>query len=149
MRPSLEDTLISIAFTVSKRSTCTRGHNGAVIATPSGVILSTGYNGAPSGMPHCEHECNCSTPLDHSSECLTQIGCTTAVHAEANAVYFAARNGISTNGAIMYSTSGACIKCAEAIIQSGITSFVYDLEYRVWQGVELLKAAGVEVKRHG
>ena len=136
-RPSTVDTLIEIAITVSKRSTCDRRHNGAVIATSNGVVLSTGYNGSLSGMPHCDHESN----PDES-------GCTTAVHAEANAVYFAARNGVSVKDAIIYCTTEPCVKCAEAIVQSGISFCVYDQEYRSHAGIELLEKAGVLVNKY-
>lgn len=153
IRPSLVDTLISIAVTVSKRSTCSRRNNGAVIATEKGVVLSTGYNGSLSGMEHCNHDCECTRFLleeVHDSWCPAHVenGCTTAVHAEANAVYFAARNGVSTEGSSIYCTTEPCIKCAEAIVQSGIIECVYELEYRTHAGIELLRAAGVRVAKH-
>jgi dCMP deaminase len=160
VRPSLETTLIEIAFTVSKRSTCSRRNNGAVIATSTGVVLSTGYNGSLSGMAHCDHECDCGVNLfnpndfstdhfafKHNSECPAhpENGCKLAVHAEANAVYFAARNGVSTNGAHIYCTTEPCTKCAEAIVQSGISKVVYSQEYRDHSGIRLLQEAGIEV----
>jgi dCMP deaminase len=162
MRPSIEDTLISIAITVSKRSTCSRRNNGAVIADRKGVVLSTGYNGSLSGMPHCDHECDCGAELiehqtfqgtvreyRHHEKCPAHPnnGCTLAVHAEANAVYFAARNGVSVEGATIYCTTEPCVKCAEAIVQSGIIECWYDQEYRIHAGIELLRAAGVKVYR--
>jgi dCMP deaminase len=124
-----------------------------VIANSKGVVLSTGYNGSLSGMEHCDHECVCFEPLTgngiHDIECPAHPnnGCTLAVHAEANAVYFAARNGVSTEGAIIYCTTEPCVKCAEAIVQSGIMECIYDLEYRSHAGIELLRAAGVKVFR--
>lgn len=162
-RPSLESTLLEIAITVSKRSTCSRRNNGAVIATPSGVVLSTGYNGSLSGRPHCIHECDCddefiverligySEKVDnrdlHAKSCPAhpENGCTLAVHAEANAVYFAARNGVSVEGADIYCTTEPCVKCAEAIVQSGIKRVYYGQQYRSHAGVELLQDAGIEV----
>ena len=152
-RPSLSDTLMTIAITVSKRSTCSRRNNGAVIANARGVVLSTGYNGSLSGMSHCDHECDCLAQLGsgniHESECPAHPsnGCATAVHAEANAIYFAARNGVSTAGSIIYCTTEPCIKCAEAIVQSGIVECIYELEYRSHAGIELLVDAGVIVQR--
>lgn len=156
MRPSTEETLISIAFTVSERSTCSRRNNGAVIANEKGVILSTGYNGSLSGMPHCDHECDCGANLMemvnnpfqtnlHHEKCPAHPnnGCTIAVHAEANAVYFAARNGVSTEGTSIYCTTEPCVKCAEAIVQSGISNVYYRQEYRNHDGIELLSNAGV------
>ena len=150
MRPSIEDMLIEIAFTVSKRSTCSRRNNGAVIADQRGVPLSTGYNGSLAGMDHCDHECDCGAILgnfEHRTDCLAHEnnGCTLAVHAEANAVYFAARNGVRTEGMTIYCTTEPCVKCAEAIVQSGIVKCVYAQDYRVHDGINLLVAAGIEV----
>lgn len=138
MRPTIDETLIQIAFTMADRSTCDRRHNGAVIATESGVVLSTGYNGSLSGMDHCDHKTN---PDEN--------GCTTAVHAEANAIYFAARNGVAVNNSIIYCTTEPCLKCAEAIVQSGINQCVYSLTYRDHSGLALLERAGVQVKQIG
>jgi dCMP deaminase len=167
MRPSINQTLLEIASTVSKRSTCSRRNNGAVIADSRGVILSTGYNGSLSGMRHCSHECDCddefiverligySEKTDnrelHTETCPAHPsnGCTTAVHAEANAVYFAARKGVSVEGCLIYCTTEPCVKCAEAIIQSGICEVVYQQEYRDHSGLELLKKANVTVTKVG
>jgi|ERR1043166_3647818 dCMP deaminase len=154
MRPSITETLLEIAFTVAKRSTCSRANNGAVIADSRGVVLSTGYNGSLSGMDHCDHECDCgmwivSKNEFHHEDCPAHPSnsCQLAVHAEANAVYFAARNGIMVQGASIYCTMEPCVKCAEAIIQSGISKVVYSNEYRRHDGLELLEKAGIEVAR--
>ena len=158
IRPSIEETLLEIAFTVSKRGTCSRAQNGAVIADSKGVVLSTGYNGSLSGMLHCDHDCDCSGDLmqmisnpfqdsvhDKACPAHPNNGCKTAVHAEANAVYFAARNGVSVNGAIIYCTMEPCVKCAEAIVQSGIQKVVYSKDYRDHSGIDLLNEAYVVV----
>jgi len=157
VRPSIEETLLEIAFTVAKRSTCSRRNNGAVIADSKGVVLSTGYNGSLSGMLHCDHECDCGVALledfiqhNHATKCPAHPnnGCQTAVHAEANAVYFAARNGVSVNGATIYCTTEPCVKCAEAIVQSGIQKVVYSQEYRDHSGLELLEQAYIVVVKY-
>jgi dCMP deaminase len=155
IRPSIEETLLEIATTVSKRGTCSRAQNGAVIADSKGVVLSTGYNGSLSGMEHCDHECDCGigmldTVASHHSDCPAHPsnGCTIAVHAEANSIYFAARNGNSTLGAVIYCTMEPCVKCAEAIVQSGISKVVYSKEYRIHDGLNLLKQAGVEIVKN-
>lgn len=180
MRPRLEDTLLEIAVTVSKRSTCSRRNNGAVIANSKGVVLSTGYNGSLSGQPHCDHECTCGADIElnihlhnvylngekldeeekrelevminsvpHDKDCPAhpENGCTLAVHAEANAIYFAARNGVSVEKATIYCTTEPCTKCAEAIVQSGISTVWYSQEYRSHAGVELLRHVGIDVFR--
>lgn len=152
-RPSFSETLLEIAATVAKRSTCSRRNNGAVIADSRGVVLSTGYNGSLAGFPHCDHECECGKGLlgmdEHEWDCPAHLnnGCTIAVHAEANAVYFAARNGISTQGAIMYCTTEPCVKCAEAIIQSGISEVAYSNEYRDHSGLDLLTKANIRIHK--
>lgn len=181
-RPTIEQTLLEIAFTVSKRSTCSRRNNGAVIADSRGVVLSTGYNGSLSGMPHCDHECDCTASLifymcdgiatgdqnqpyaecgltyshvshkleKHDLDCPAHPnnGCQLAVHAEANAVYFAARKGVSVEGQIIYCTTEPCVKCSEAIVQSGIKKVVYRQSYRDHSGLDLLIKAGVEVEQN-
>lgn len=149
-RPSIDETLLNIAFTVSERGTCSRARTGAVIADSRGVILSTGYNGSLSGQDHCDHECECMaefTEEPHWNNCPAHPnnGCVNAVHAEANAVYFAARNGVSVEGASIYCTTLPCVKCAEAIVQSGIKKVVYRLDYRIRDGVKLLEEVGIEV----
>jgi dCMP deaminase len=161
-RPTLSETLMEIAFTVSKRSTCSRRNNGAVIADSKGVVLSTGYNGSLSGFPHCDHDCNCGVDLynshveydsyrynDHHEYCPAHPDnkCQIAVHAEANSVYFAARKGVSVEGCTIFCTTEPCVKCAEAIIQSGISKVVYKQEYTDHSGLELLNKASVEVER--
>lgn len=154
LRPSIEDILLEIAFTASKRGTCSRAQNGAVIADSKGVVLSTGYNGSLSGMLHCDHECDCLAQIGtgeiHENECPAHPnnGCQTAVHAEANAVYFAARNGVSVNGATIYCTMEPCVKCAEAIVQSGIQKVVYRQDYRDHSGIKLLNEAYVVVVKN-
>lgn len=133
MRPSRDHTLMAIATAVSERSTCNRAHVGAVISRGSRVI-STGYNGSPSGMDHCP-----------SPE---EPGCTRTVHAETNAIVFAARYGISTDGCTLYTTVSPCVECAKLIINAGIVRVVYKEPYRLTDGIELLKMTDVEVDRY-
>jgi dCMP deaminase len=126
--------LCEIAQVVAKRSTCCRLHVGAVIAR-DGRTLSPGYNGPPSGMAHCTPEtCNADHP------------CTRAVHAEANAIAFAARHGISIDGAELFVTASPCNECAKLIINSGIKRVVYLDRYRDARPLELLEAAGIETE---
>lgn len=131
-RPSPDQILISHAMLVSQRSTCPRLRVGAVIARESRVIAS-GYNGTPPGMAHCQH------PND--------APCEDAVHAEANAVAFAARYGVSTKDATIYVTTAPCLRCAQLIIAAGITSLKYGMAYRSPAGIQLLKDARVNVVR--
>lgn len=135
-RPSVEDTLMHIAWVWAARSTCSYTHVGAVVHR-EGRILSSGYNGAPAGMPHCEHPPRVpGIPVQP---------CRTAVHAEANAIAFAARHGVPLYLAEMTTTVTPCVACAQLIVQAGITTVYADEAYRDPAGVELLKAASVEV----
>jgi dCMP deaminase len=110
---------------------------GAVIAR-DGRIISTGYVGAPSGLPHCL-DVGCQTGPDG--------GCTRTVHAEANAIAVASRYGTRTNGAVLYCTHGPCNPCAKLIINAGILRVAYEHAYRDGSGTALLIQAGVGVHK--
>jgi dCMP deaminase len=124
---------LAVAFLFAEHSTCVRGHVGAVIAR-EGRIIATGYNGAPPGMPHCT-EVGCSG----------YVGCTRAVHAEANAIAFAGRYGIPCDAATMYCTHSPCRTCAHLMGSSGIVRVVFAREYRITEPIELLRELGMEV----
>lgn len=138
-RPSRDELCMQIAGLVANRGTCARAQVGAVIAR-HGRVLVTGYNGPPSGLPHCTAPNGCSN-LDRVAE----GGCVRAVHAEANAIAYAARHGISTDGADLYCTHLPCRKCAELIVNAGLSVVYYGLDYRVKEGEVLLRDAGVDI----
>lgn len=126
--------LMKTAEAVSELGTCNRLRVGAVI-TRGGRIISTGYNGAPSGMDHCHHE-------------TSDEPCRISVHAEANAIAFAARlGGVGTNDATLFVTHAPCWECAKLIINSGIHRVVYQHPYRLTEGLELLENAGILVHK--
>ena len=128
-----DELLIRVASLIAERSTCFRSRVGAVIAQ-EGRIISTGYNGTPSGLPHCSpNDCGPDTP------------CTKTVHAEANAIAFAARYGIATEGATLYTQLSPCNDCAKLIINSGIERVVFQDYYRDEMPVDLLARAGIEL----
>lgn len=132
MRISRDQLLIEVAKLMAQRSTCNRAHVGAVIAR-EGRIISTGYAGTPSGLPHCTPEnCNASAP------------CHRTVHAEAGAIAYAARNGIAVEGATIYCTHSPCLECAKILINAGIRKVIYDQAYRKTEGLDLLREAGIE-----
>ena len=144
-----------IAWELSALSTCDRKHVGALIVR-DGRCISWGYNGAPPGLPHCNevlhgwpHPPRSRTEADIMREEMNRLGCKNATHAEANALAFAARQGISTDGGTLYVTVSPCDVCARLIIAAGITAVVYDEEYRDSAGRELLDKAGVQVKQIG
>lgn len=143
-RPSRDETLLDVAHVIARRSTCSRGSVGAVLAL-DGRVLSTGYNGAPEGLPHCDHPLSEGGRIDKSDDeaGTSNRGCQTAVHAEMNAVIYAARHGTKTDGATLYTTYTPCAACAQAIINSGVVRVVAAKEYRRKEGVHLLRQAGI------
>lgn len=151
-RPSTDWVLMTTAMAWSEKSTCDRAQVGAVISR-DGRSFSSGYNGAPKGMPHCDHKCNCKVewdiPLnsDHEPSCRSQQPCKNVVHAEANAIAFAARFGVGTQGAEIHCTRIPCLPCAGLIINAGIERVVWYEEHRDMEGLRRLGEAGLEVIR--
>lgn len=132
---------IRIAEVVASRATCDRKKVGAVLVKNQNII-STGYNGAPAGMPHCDE-------VGHE---LKDMGgresCVRTVHAEANALIQAAKHGNSVNGCILYCTASPCYDCAKLIINSGVNYVIvkefYDSRYGLSSTVgDLLKGSGI------
>lgn len=151
MRPSREECLVATAFVWAKRSTCDRLHVGCVIHR-DGRILTQGYNGAPAGLTHCNHDCDClpsyERPEEHHPDCATRQPCTISVHAEQNAISFAARWGVGLEGSDIVVTHQPCLSCAMSIINAGIKSVTYVREYRLTDGVDLLRGAGIRVEQN-
>jgi dCMP deaminase len=157
MRPSREELLVATAFTWAQRSTCSRLHVGAVIHR-EGRILVQGYNGAPTGLAHCNHECTCTgdypyyneefNETRHSMRCPALMPCTRSVHAEANAIAYAARWGVELEGSAIVITNQPCLNCSMLIINSGIRMVTYVLPYRLTDGVSLLGEAGIPVEQY-
>lgn len=142
-RPSRDSVLIQSAWLWSERSTCSRLHVGAVFAQ-DGRILATGYNGAPAGVEHCDHTCDCfDTPCDPG--CNSLQPCEEAEHAERNAIAFAARYGVALAGSSLYVTHMPCLPCAMSIINAGVKEVHYQVPYRLTEGVELLERVGIQV----
>lgn len=138
-RPSVEEVLLHIAEAWAARATCARAHIGCVIAVHNRIV-SSGYNGAPARMPHCD----CAGPNDPRWE--LNAACPVSVHAEANAIAFAAKSGISTDGGTLYTTMMPCTSCAMLIINSGIVRVVSrNVNVRDPHGENLLELAGLQV----
>jgi dCMP deaminase len=142
MRPSWDKYFIDIVEIVKTRSTCLRRQIGALIVKDK-RILSTGYNGAPSGVRHCE-EAGClrdkmKIPSGERHELCRGL------HAEQNAIVQAALHGTSIEGATIYVTNQPCIICAKMIINAGIKKVVYKGEYPDQISAEMLMEAGIEV----
>ncbi|MBT4034505.1 MAG: dCMP deaminase family protein [Candidatus Marinimicrobia bacterium] len=118
-RTSWDNYFMQIATDVSTRSTCDRKFVGAVIVRDK-MILSTGYNGSIRGLPHCDE-------VGHEME---NGHCVRTVHAEANAIVQAARNGVSIGDADIYVTASPCYNCFKLIANSGIKRIFYGELYR-------------------
>jgi len=129
MRISRDDMFLRVAEVIALRGTCPRATVGAVLVR-HGRIISIGYNGAPSGMPHCEDE-GCDVPFAGG-------GCVRAIHAETNAILWAAREGVSTDQTTMYCTHAPCVNCALTVAMAGITEFHYLYNYRDPGGLKIL-----------
>lgn len=135
---------MNIALDIAKRSTCIRPGRqiGTVIVDENHRIISTGYNGNPRGMPHCE-EIGCireklGIPSGEKAEICT------AVHSEQNALLQA---GPRAEGCTMYTIYNPCNTCAKMIVNAGIKRVVYMKDYPETMGLELLKNAGIVVER--
>lgn len=144
---------MKIARAWSEQSTCSRMSVGCVVAL-DGRTLSSGFNGAPRGMPHCDHTCNCDTSLprnpgfgDHDFDCKLGVEFCVAVHAEANAIAFAARHGIALLGSTLYTTLTPCVKCAELIVNAGVARVVWRTVYRDVAGLDLVVASGISTRQ--
>lgn len=132
MRISREVMLEQLVTVIAQRSTCSRLHVGALVHR-EGRILVTGYNGAPSGLPHCTHDSNNTAP------------CIESVHAEANCIAWAARYGLSVEGAELITTHSPCRGCAQLIINSGISSVKYGELFRDTSSLAPMRMAGIKV----
>lgn len=144
-RPTLDDYFMEIAKVVSKRSTCLRHKNGAVLVRNKHII-STGYNGAPSGIFHCS-DVGCLREKNMIPSGERHELCRGA-HAEANAIVQAALNGTSTASSTMYSTHRPCSFCAKLMINAKIREVVYIYPYSDKLALDLLKSAGVKMRKY-
>jgi dCMP deaminase len=122
---------MEMASVWSRNSYCKRRQVGALIVKDR-MIISDGFNGTPSGFENiCEDENGVTKPY--------------VLHAEANAITKVAKSGNNSDGSTLYVTSSPCLECSKLIIQSGIKRVVYQEEYRLTDGIDLLRRAGIEV----
>ena len=128
----LDKRYLRMASIWAENSYCQRRQVGALIVKDK-MIISDGYNGTPSGFENvCEDEQGVTKP--------------SVLHAEANAITKIARSGNNSEGSTLYVTDSPCIECAKLIIQAGIKRVIYGRKYRLTEGVDLLKRAGIEVE---
>ncbi|MBS1717854.1 MAG: dCMP deaminase family protein [Armatimonadetes bacterium] len=140
-RPSWDAYFMDIAQLVKSRATCPRRQVGALIVKDKHV-LATGYNGAPSGLPHCPAN---GPEHDWPIGCMRAGHCIRSLHAEQNAILQAAKFGVSCAGATMYVTCQPCNTCAKMIINAGITRVIYEGEYPDEFSKELFRDAKTQV----
>ena len=133
MSSKFDHSYLQMAEVWAQNSYCKRRKVGALIVKDK-MIISDGYNGTPSGFENiCEDENGVTKPY--------------VLHAEANAITQVAKSGNSSSGATLYVTASPCMECSKLIIQSGITRVVYRDAYRLMDGIELLKRAGIDVEQ--
>ena len=133
-RVSWDEYFMNIAREVATRSTCSRKHVGAVIVRDR-TILSTGYNGSVRGLPHCDE-------VGHMME---DGHCVRTIHAEANAIIQAAKNGTRIDGAGIYVTASPCWTCFKTIANAGLTRIVFGEFYRDPRIFEMSLLIGIEL----
>lgn len=141
-RPELDDYFMEIAEVVASRSTCLRRKAGAVFVKDK-RILSTGYNGVPKGLPHCE-ETGCPRAGCPSG---THHELCRAVHSEQNAIIQAALHGVSIEGATLYCTHQPCTLCAKMLINAGVKRVVYREDYPDGESLKFFNMARIEVSK--
>ncbi|HKQ62973.1 MAG TPA: dCMP deaminase family protein [Candidatus Polarisedimenticolaceae bacterium] len=125
---------MNIARQAATRSTCDRKHVGAVIVRDK-TILSTGYNGSIRGMPHC----------DDVGHLMENDHCVATVHAEANAIIQAAKNGVRIDGGELYTTASPCWNCFKLIANAGIRRVYYGEFYRDARSIEVARQLGIDL----
>lgn len=161
-RISREKMFILMTHVVSKRSSCLRAQVGALLVK-EGHIISMGYNGPVAGAPDCTPRVTPEEVMNNPfykdrpvAKVLEELnlettcegpGCTRSLHAETNAIAFAAKTGVPVEGCTLYCTMSPCINCAKVIINSGIKEVLYLDEYRDDSGLKMLRNSGVSARR--
>ena len=148
IKPSFDDIYMDLASTLAKRSHCVKAQVGAVL-TKDTRIVSLGYNGPPAGTHNCDLEWpKEGCPRDSKGSC------SLALHAEQNAILYAAKNSMSMEGTTLYVTLSPCIACARVIFTTGIKKVFYKDSYAAFkglasdEGVDFLQKFGVEVIKY-
>jgi dCMP deaminase len=134
MRADWDSYFMEIARVVASRATCDRKLVGALLVRDR-MILSTGYNGSIRGLPHCSE-------VGHAME---NGHCVATIHAEANAILQAARNGIRIEGADLYTTASPCWPCFKLVANAGIKRIVFGEFYRDERIFEVAKQIAIEL----
>lgn len=135
LRPSWDETFLEVARVLSRRGTCSRKAVGAVLVKDTRIV-ATGYNGAPAGLPHCNHQATVGSDMENGH-------CAVAEHAERNALIYSGRE---SRGGTMYVTVAPCLTCLRMMVTAGVVRIVYGESYRPDRRVdELCAQAGIEI----
>ena len=144
-RPSWDDYFLALADAASKRATCNRGKSGCVIVRDK-QVLATGYVGSPAGLPHCDEAGHLLKKVIQEDGKVTDH-CVRTVHSEQNAICQAAKRGISSLGATVYTRMTPCRTCAMLLINCGIERVVCERKYQLAAESENLFAdAGIKIE---
>ena len=143
-RPTWDEYFLEMARVIASRATCLRRRVGALLVREK-RILASGYNGAPSGLPHCE-DVGCRRQQLGIPSGERQELCR-ALHAEQNAIIQAALHGVNTRDSVLYCTTQPCVICAKMLINAGVQRVVYEGDYPDDLALEMLAQAGVELVR--
>jgi dCMP deaminase len=147
-KPDFDDIFMDLAINLAKRSHCIKAQVGAVL-TKDTRIISIGYNGPPSGT----HNCDIEFPVEGCPRD-SKGSCSLALHAEQNAILYAAKNGATIEGATIYVTLSPCISCARIIFSMKIKKVIFFKSYASYkgikndEGVDFLRKFGVEVVQY-
>lgn len=137
-RKSWNEYFMEITNLVASRSTCDRAFVGCLIVNDDNRIVSSGYNGSISSMPHCDE-------IGHT---MRDGHCIATIHAEINALIYCAKEGISVKNCTAYVTHFPCLNCTKALIQAGIKKIYYQNDYRVDDyAVELLNSNNIPFEK--
>ena len=147
-RPDFDDIFMELAVNISKRSHCIKAQVGVVL-TKDTRIISIGYNGPPAGTYNCDEKWpGTGCPPDSKGSC------SLALHAEENAILYAAKNGTAVKGGTLYTTLSPCLSCAKVIYTIEIKKVIYLQSYAAYkklekdEGIEFLKEFGIETLQY-
>lgn len=145
IKPEFDDIFMDLAVSLAKRSHCVKAQVGAVLTNETRII-SIGYNGPPAGTHNCDEDFGMTgCPRDSKGSC------SLALHAEQNAILYAAKNGAKVEDSTLYVTLSPCIACARVIYSMKIKKVIYKDSYARYkgipsdEGVDFLRQFGVEV----
>ncbi len=143
-RPGYDDYFMEMAHVVSKRSTCLRRKVGAILVKDK-HILSTGYNGAPKGLKHCEEVGCIRTKMKVPSGERHEL--CRGLHAEQNAIIQAAVFGVSIKGSTLYCTNTPCVVCVKMLINAGVEEIVYSGDYPDDLAKKMIAESNIKIRK--